>query len=75
MTPIKNIDFDDYTESIPVFLTIIMMPLTYSISEGIMFGVTVICIVETDYWKNKRHYLGDSNFSCSVHYQVYGVTA
>jgi len=39
MTPIKNISFDDYTESIPVFLTIVIMPLTYSISEGIMFGV------------------------------------
>ena len=26
MSPIKNIDFDDYTESIPAFLTIIMMP-------------------------------------------------
>jgi AGZA family xanthine/uracil permease-like MFS transporter len=39
MTPIKNINFDDYTESIPVFLTIVMMPLTYSISEGILFGV------------------------------------
>ena len=39
MTPVKNIDFDDFTESIPAFLTIVMMPLTYSISEGILFGV------------------------------------
>ena len=39
MTPIKNINFDDYTESIPVFLTIIMMPLTFSIAEGIVFGM------------------------------------
>jgi AGZA family xanthine/uracil permease-like MFS transporter len=39
MTPVKNINFDDFTESIPAFLTIIMMPLTYSISEGILFGV------------------------------------
>jgi len=36
---IKDIDFGDYTEAIPAFMTIIMMPLTYSISEGIMFGV------------------------------------
>ena len=39
MTPVKNINFDDFTESIPAFLTIIMMPLTYSIAEGILFGI------------------------------------
>ncbi len=39
MSPVKNIEFDDFTESIPAFLTIVMMPLTYSISEGILFGV------------------------------------
>ncbi len=46
MSPIKNIEFDDYTESIPVFLTIIMMPLTYSISEGILFGVLSFVILK-----------------------------
>jgi len=30
---------DDYTEAIPAFFTIIMMPLTYSIAEGIAFGM------------------------------------
>lgn len=39
MTPVKDIKFDDYTEMIPVFLTIIMMPLAYSIAEGIVFGM------------------------------------
>ncbi|TCO06781.1 NCS2 family permease [Natronoflexus pectinivorans] len=39
MSPILKINFDDYTESIPVFLTIIMMPLSYSIAEGIVFGM------------------------------------
>jgi adenine/guanine/hypoxanthine permease len=39
MTPIKNIELEDYTELIPVFMTIVIMPLTYSISDGIMFGV------------------------------------
>ncbi|MDU4936974.1 MAG: NCS2 family permease [Clostridium sp.] len=37
--PIKEIELDDYTEAIPAFLTIIMMPLAYSISDGIVFGV------------------------------------
>ncbi len=39
MSPILKIDFNDYTESIPVFLTIIVMPLSYSIAEGIVFGM------------------------------------
>jgi AGZA family xanthine/uracil permease-like MFS transporter len=39
MSPIKEIDFVDFTESIPAFITIIFMPLTYSISEGIVFGM------------------------------------
>ena len=37
--PIKEIDLSDYTEAIPAFLTIIMMPLAYSISDGMVFGV------------------------------------
>lgn len=39
MSPIKDINFDDFTEAIPAFLAIIMMPLTYSIAEGIVFGM------------------------------------
>ena len=39
MSPIRKIDLDDYTEAIPAFLTIIMMPLTFSIADGIVFGM------------------------------------
>ncbi|MFZ5966877.1 MAG: NCS2 family permease [Bacillota bacterium] len=39
MSPILKINFDDFTDAIPAFLTIIMMPLTYSIAEGLVFGV------------------------------------
>jgi AGZA family xanthine/uracil permease-like MFS transporter len=39
MSPIKNIDFDNYAESIPAFVTIIIMPLAYSISDGILLGM------------------------------------
>src|SRR5690625_1429351 len=39
MSPIKQINFEDYTESIPAFLTIIMMPFSGSIAEGIVFGM------------------------------------
>ncbi|MFN3422812.1 MAG: NCS2 family permease, partial [Armatimonadota bacterium] len=30
--------WDDYTEAIPAFLTLIIMPVTFSITEGIAFG-------------------------------------
>ncbi|MFW5754351.1 MAG: NCS2 family permease [Marinilabiliaceae bacterium] len=39
MSPVMKIEWEDYTESIPVFFTIIMMPLAYSIAEGIVFGM------------------------------------
>ena len=35
---VVHIDWDDATESIPAFLTFLMMPLTFSITEGIAFG-------------------------------------
>jgi len=38
MTSVKSIKWDDYTESVPAFLTILIMPLTFSITEGIAFG-------------------------------------
>lgn len=39
LSPIKDIDFDDYSESIPAFICLIIMPLTYSISDGILIGI------------------------------------
>ncbi|UMB54426.1 NCS2 family permease [Lutibacter sp. A64] len=39
ISPIMKIDLKDFTEAIPAFFTIIMMPLTYSIAEGIVFGM------------------------------------
>lgn len=46
MSPIKDINFDDFTEAIPAFLTIIMMPLAYSISEGIVFGIIAYVVLK-----------------------------
>ena len=45
MPAVKNIHWDDYCKAIPAFLTIIMMPLAYSISDGILIGVIsyVLC--------------------------------
>ena len=39
LEPIVKIPFDDFTESIPAFVCIIMMPMTYSISNGILLGM------------------------------------
>lgn len=44
--PIREINLHDYTEAIPAFLTIIMMPFTGSISDGIMFGVISYIILK-----------------------------
>lgn len=43
---IREINFADFTESIPAFLTIILMPLTYSISTGLSFGFVVYVILK-----------------------------
>ncbi len=44
MPSIKRIHWDDYCKSIPAFLTIIMMPVAYSISDGILIGVIAYVI-------------------------------
>lgn len=43
---IKEIELNEYTEAIPAFLTIIMMPLSYSISDGIVFGVVSYIVLK-----------------------------
>ncbi len=39
LEPVKNIEFNDFSEGIPAFVCIIMMPLAYSISDGILIGM------------------------------------
>jgi AGZA family xanthine/uracil permease-like MFS transporter len=46
MTEIAHIRFDDVTEAVPAFLTIIMMPLTYSIAQGLAFGFMSYTIIK-----------------------------
>jgi len=40
-----DIDWRDAGEAVPAFLTIVAMPFTYSISEGIMFGVISYTVI------------------------------
>ncbi|WP_257285049.1 NCS2 family permease [Endozoicomonas sp. SESOKO1] len=46
MSPIQEIDLDDFSESIPAFLTLLFMPLTYSIAEGIIIGMLSYIILK-----------------------------
>ncbi len=43
---VMKIDFDDFTEALPAFLTIIFMPLAYSIADGIAFGFIAYPVVK-----------------------------
>ncbi len=43
--PVKDIDWDDFSEAIPAFTTIIIMPLAYSISDGIMIGMITYAVL------------------------------
>lgn len=54
MSPIAKIDWNDYRESIPAFLTSVLMPLTYSISHGIMIGTISYVIINACTGKMKK---------------------
>lgn len=54
VTPVQEIDFTDYAESIPAFLTMIFMVCAYSISDGIMFGVLSYVILKVASGKAKN---------------------
>jgi len=41
MESVRHIDFSDFTESLPAFLTIVLMPFTYSIANGVSAGLVV----------------------------------
>ncbi len=46
MTAIREIDFTDYEISIPAFLTIVLMPFTYSIATGIGSGFVTYVLIK-----------------------------
>ena len=35
---IRDVDWDDFTEALPAFLTVVLIPLTFSITDGMAFG-------------------------------------
>lgn len=54
MQPVTKIDWNDFSESIPAFLTIVLMPSCYSISEGILIGVIAYVVLSALTGKVKR---------------------
>lgn len=51
---VKNIPFEDFSESIPAFVCMIMMPLTYSISNGILLGMIAYVLMNLICGKFKK---------------------
>lgn len=52
--PVKEMNLDDFTESIPFFLTLIMIPLTYSIADGILIGMIAYVVIKLISGKYKQ---------------------
>jgi AGZA family xanthine/uracil permease-like MFS transporter len=46
MQSVRNIRWDDVTDAVPAFLTIVMMPLTASITDGIAFGLISMVVLK-----------------------------
>lgn len=58
MRCVTRIDWEDLTEAIPAFLSIVIMPLTLSITEGISFGFIAYALLKLVTGKGKRvHWL------------------
>ena len=45
-TNTTSVAWDDYTEAIPAFVTMLLMPLSYSISDGIMLGLIMYVLMK-----------------------------
>lgn len=41
-----SVEWDDYSEAIPAFITMFLMPLSYSISDRIMLGIITYVLIE-----------------------------
>ena len=46
MDGVRHIDWDDLSDALPAFLTIMMMPLTFSIANGVSFGIISYCAIK-----------------------------
>lgn len=54
ITQLKDIDFEDYSEGIATFITLIIMPLAYSIADGILLGLITYVMINVLTGKFKK---------------------
>ena len=54
MEPITKVDFSDFSEGLPVFLTLILTLLTYSITDGLAFGFISYVLIKLFTGKSKE---------------------
>ena len=54
MSSILDVDFNDFSESIPAYICMILMPLAYSISDGIMMGMISYVVLNAICGKFKK---------------------
>ena len=54
MSSILDVDFNDFSESIPAYICMIVMPLAYSISDGIMLGMISFVVLNALTGKFKK---------------------
>ena len=64
MTAVRTIDWSDYEIALPAFLTIVLMPFTYSISNGLGAGIIAYVVIKMAKGKFRE-----------VHPLLYGVAA
>lgn len=58
LSPIKDIDLEEYAESVPAFICIIAMPLMYSIAHGIALGLISYVLLNMISGKFKKVSIG-----------------
>lgn len=54
MKQIQHVDFSDVTNAIPAFLTVVIMPFTYSIANGIAVGIITFILIKLFSGKTKE---------------------
>lgn len=54
LEPIKDIELADFSEAIPAFITLLMMPMTFSIADGIAFGMISYVVIKFFTGKHKE---------------------
>ena len=55
--PLRDINWDDFSEAIPAFITALLIPLSYSISDGIMLGTITYVVLNAICGIFKREYI------------------